>query len=59
MDASASEALEAPGSNSLFLLETILVKMEGGRYLGPIPPIHLADLVSGGGRVGGEEKGNR
>ena len=56
--ASATEALEAPGVNTPFFLESILVDLEGGRYVGPILPIQLTDLVSGGGRGGGGAKGN-
>ena len=56
MGASASEALESPVGNILFSLNPILVDLKGGRYVGPIVPIQLADLVSGGGRIIGSKK---
>ena len=45
--ASASEVEEARGASVPFSLEPILVELEGGRYIGPILPAALADLVSG------------
>ena len=39
--------VEAQGVISPFYLEPILVKMEGGRYLNPILPVSMADLVVG------------
>ena len=53
VDVSAPEALESPGENVPFLLDIILVDLEGGRYVGPILPIHLADLVYRGGSSSG------
>ena len=44
--ASDLEVEEAPGSSVPFYLEPILVDLEGGRYIGPILPAALADLVS-------------
>ena len=43
----ASEVEEAPGARVCFSLEPILVELEGGRYIGPILPASLADLVAG------------
>ena len=45
--ASASELEEAPGASVLFSLEPILIKLEGGQYIGPILPASLADLITG------------
>ena len=45
----ASEALKAPVSNVPFLLEPILVDLEGGALCCPHPPHAAPDLVSGGG----------
>ena len=54
-----SDALESPGGNVHFLLDLILVEMEGREgCAGPIPSIQLMDLVSGGGRGGGRGKLN-
>ena len=58
----ASESLDAPGCQVPFLLEPILVELEGGRYVGPIHPPALGDLVSrasgrGGGGSGGRSSG--
>ena len=47
MAALASEVEEAPGANVPFLLEPILVKLEGGCYIGPIIPASLANLSAG------------
>ena len=58
--ASVSESLDALGCQAPFSLEPILAELEGGRYVGPIPPIALRDLVSrsrgrgGGGGDGGD-----
>ena len=46
MDASASEALEDPGSNIPFLFEPILVEIEGTHYVCLIVPRPLADLLA-------------
>ena len=51
--ASASEVAEALGASVPFSLEPILVELEGGRYIGPILPAALADLVSGRRPAGG------
>ena len=45
--------LEAPGSSAPFSLEPILVEMDGGRYIDPILPVSLFDLVSGRRSAGG------
>ena len=47
MAASASKVVEVPGDRVPFSLEIILVDMEGGRYIGPILPVSLADLLTG------------
>ena len=56
--ASSSEAVGATGSTVPFLVEPILLKLEGGRYMGPLLPATLAELVSGMhgvyGRGGGD-----
>ena len=49
----ASEVEEAPGASVPFSLKPILVELEGGRYIGPILPAALADLVSGRRPAGG------
>ena len=49
----ASEVEEAPGASVPFSLEPILVELEGGRYIGPILPDTLADLVAGRWPAGG------
>ena len=51
--ASTSEVEEAPGASVPFSLEPILVKLEGGRYIGPILSAALADLVAGRRPEGG------
>ena len=51
--ASASEVEKAPGASVPFYLEQTLVDLEGGRYIGPILPAALADLVSGSRPEGG------
>ena len=43
---SPSKVVEAPGASVPFSLEPILVYLEGGRYIGPILPVYLADIVS-------------
>ena len=43
----ALEVVEALGVGVPFSLEPILVDLEGGRYIGPILPASLADLVTG------------
>ena len=54
VDAFSSESLDAPGPNVPFSIKTIMVELEGGRYVGPILPASFADLVSKtGGRGGG------
>ena len=45
--------VEALGASVPFSLEQILVKLEGGRYIGPILPVSLFDLVTGRWSVGG------
>ena len=44
---------EAPGGSAPFSLEPIMVKLEGGLFIGPILPAALADLVSGTRPAGG------
>ena len=44
--ASASEVLEVLGSSFPFSLESILVDLDGGRYVDPIFPTSLADLLA-------------
>ena len=51
--ASASEVVEAPGTSVLFSLKQILVELEGGRYIGPILPASLAEIVAGRRPAGG------
>ena len=53
VSASASEVVETPGASVPFSLEQILVEMEGGRYIGPILPVSLADIITGRRSVGG------
>ena len=53
VNTSASEVEEAPGASVPFSLEPILVELEGGRYIGPILPDALADLVAGRRPAGG------
>ena len=69
VDASALKVEEAPGASVLFSLKPILAEMEGRRYVGPVLPVTLADLLtgkhaaggsgggSGGGRDGGPSNG--
>ena len=64
MAASASEVEEAPRASVPFSLEPILVYLEGGRYIGPILPASLADLIvrrrpaGGSAPKGGSDSGN-
>ena len=44
---------DSPGASVPFSLEPILVELDGGRYIGPILPATLADLVSGRRPAGG------
>ena len=46
MDASALEVVEAPGDSVPFSLKPILVDMEGGRYVVPILPRPLEELLT-------------
>ena len=61
--ASALESLYAPGCHVSFLIEPILVDLEGGQYVGLILPTALGDLISmangrgGGGGSGGDGSG--
>ena len=63
MSESASEALEDPGANTSFSLMQILVEIKGGRYVGPILPGLLEDLLpgerldEGGGNGSGDSGG--
>ena len=50
---SSSEVVEVPGAGVPFSLESILVNMEGGRYIVPILPVSLANLVIGRWSAGG------
>ena len=50
------EDLGAPGATVPFLLEPILLELEGGHYVGPILPMPLAGLASG--RRGGDSSGS-
>ena len=45
--------VELPGDRVPFSLETILVDLEGGRYIGPILPVSLANLLTGRRLAGG------
>ena len=47
------EVVEAPRASVPFSLEPILVKLEEGRYISPILPASLADLVAGRRPAGG------
>ena len=47
ISASFSNYLGATGSVVTFLIDPILVDLEGGRYMGTILPATLADLVRG------------
>ena len=57
VSASASEDLEAPGSNTPFTLEPILLELDSGCYVGPILPGILADLLAGRRPGGGDRSG--
>ena len=46
MDASALEVVEAPGDSVPFSLKPILVDLEGGRYVVPILPRPLEELLT-------------
>ena len=54
---SASEDLEVLGTTVIFTLYPILLKMEGGSYVGPLIPGNIMNLLSeqrsGGSRGGG------
>ena len=60
---SSSEDVGGSGATVPFLVEPILLDLEGGRYLGPLLPGILAELVSGrrigsgGGGSGGDSGG--
>ena len=43
----ALEAQEAPEANFSFTLDTILLKLGGGCYIGPIIPGTLLDILAG------------
>ena len=45
--------VEAPGDSVPFSLEPILVEMEGGRYMSPILPASLSNLITGRRPAGG------
>ena len=45
--ASSSEVVETPGGSVPFSFEPIMVELEGGRYIIPILPASLANLVAG------------
>ena len=47
MAASGSEVVEVLGASVPFSLEQILVYLEGGRFIIPIFPVSLANLVAG------------
>ena len=53
----ASEVVEAPGASIPFSLEPIMVVLEEGRYVGPILPGPLADLLAGRRAAGGGGRG--
>ena len=42
----SSEDVGAPGATVTFSLDPILLNLEGGRYVGPLLPMPLAELVS-------------
>ena len=48
-----SEVVEAPWGSIPFSLEPILVNLKEGRYIGPILPVSLFDLVTGRRPSGG------
>ena len=45
--APASKVMKAPGASVSFSLKPILVELEEGRYIGPILPVSLANIVAG------------
>ena len=47
-----SEALEAPGDNVPFTLDPILLELEVGRYVRPVLPGTLSDILVGRRPVG-------
>ena len=51
--ASSSNVVETPGGSVPLSLGPILIELEGGRYIGLILPISLADLVVGRQSAGG------
>ena len=58
----ASDFVDALGCQVPFSLEPIMTDLEGGRYVGPIPPMALRDLVSrssGRGSSGGYVRSGR
>ena len=59
MAASASKVVEDPGISAPFSLEPIMVELGGGRYIHPILPIYLTNLVAVGRRSasGGTTRG--
>ena len=59
MAESVSKVVKAPGASIPFSIESILVDKKGGRYVGTILPISLADLVAERWSVNsGASKGN-
>ena len=46
MNKSSVEDLVGPGETVPFLLNTILLELEGGQYVGPLFPAALAEQVS-------------
>ena len=52
----SSENIGTAGTTVPFSLDTILLKMEGGHYVGPLLPLPLTELVSG--RCDGSNSGN-
>ena len=50
----ASEYLDALGCNIPFSLKPIMFELEGGRYIVPILPASLADLVANTDGRGGD-----
>ena len=60
----SSEKVGATGATVPFSLKPILLELESGRYVGPLLPLPLTELVSGrhgdgGGNDGGGSGGNR
>ena len=54
---SAIYVVEAPGASAPFSIKPILINLEGGRYVGPILPGPLADLLAGIWKTGGSGGG--